>query len=154
MWDWNDCIIMKQTKMYAVRFLQSHLHVSRPLAEWAMKAVSLTTEKNSNSISTKQLWLSGNTKDTPFFCTVAFSCFVNSNDIKVKITAKDDYKPFEKLGWIAVLAHVLFCLIQSTDAVNCDFWFDSITSMTTLRTKSWGVQAVKTENNLYSHIHL
>ena len=52
-----------------------------PSAEWATKAANLTTEKNSISISTKHLQLSGITKATPFFCTVAFSCFVNSNDI-------------------------------------------------------------------------
>lgn len=112
---------------------------------WAShKAAHLTIEKNSNSISTKRLWLSGNTKDTPFFCTVAFSCFVNCNDIKEKITAKDNYKPFEKLAWIAVLTHLLFCLIQLIDAVRWDFWFDSITSM---NTKGWIMRCTSCEGS-------
>lgn len=38
-----------------------------PLAKWVLDAANLTIEKNSNSISTKQLRLSGNTKDMPFF---------------------------------------------------------------------------------------
>lgn len=81
--------------------MHSDIFIARPaylymFAEQVIKAACLTM--NSNFIGAKHLWLSGNTKDMPFFCTVAFSCFVNCNDIKVKITAKDDYKPLEKLG--------------------------------------------------------
>lgn len=93
------------------------------------RAASLTIEKNSNSIRTKQLWLSSNTKDVPFFSTVAFRCFLKCNGIKVKITAKDDYKPFEKLGQI-VVSHPHPSLSDSTNwLVRCDFRFNRITSM-------------------------
>ncbi|KAM3603684.1 uncharacterized protein V6R79_000496 [Siganus canaliculatus] len=87
----------------------------------------IATEKKRNSISSEQLWLSGNTKDAAFFALDHSSVSYTVLELK-RQSAKDGYKPLKELERFDVLVQVLFCFIQLIDGERCGFWLDAVTS--------------------------
>lgn len=84
--------------MQVNKFFSSDLHVYTDACGWVgHRSCNPPYWKEKHSIITKNLWLSGNTKDTPFFTLRNSAVLWTVMTFKKKTVAKDNYKLSEKL---------------------------------------------------------